>query len=160
MRRSRVSDAVLVFLAGASLVVALAGIGAVAAQTAVRVPQIDERHIFEGGLNKQGRLVGFHHAGPHRDRLVRIVRGPNALGVYEAEFRAFGMTKRSTFFPDAWTREQVLAAIREAYLNPIEKTGGKIVGKTASGMRIQIYLDRAGDIATAFPIYEARLVRE
>lgn len=115
---------------------------------------IAQRHIFEGEVNRHGRLVGFHQAGAHPDRIVRILRGPNALGVYEAEFRAFGRLKRSTFFPDAWTREQVLAAIREACSAAGAPRDGRLVGRTAQGMRIQMYLDGRGGIATAFPLYE------
>ncbi len=159
MRRQWLTRYALRLLTCGAFALAAACVGAGAVRAASSVPRIDERHIFEGAVNKQGRLVGFHHVGAHRDRIIRIVRGPTALGVYEAEIRAFGLTKRSTFFPDAWTREQVLAAIREAYLNPIERSEGKIIGKTAGGVRIQMYLDRAGNIATAFPLLEERPIR-
>jgi hypothetical protein len=119
-----------------------------------RTAPIAERHIFEGQVNRHGRLVGFHHAGAHLDRIVRILRGPNALGVSEAEFRVFGRLKRSTFFPDAWTRKRVLGAIREACAAAEAPRDGRLVGRTAEGLRIQMYLDGRGGIATAFPLYE------
>jgi len=142
--------AVALSLAEAPLPSPAAGPGGVDCGTA----PIAEGHIFEGEVNRQGRLVGFHHVGAHRDRIVRVLRGPNALGVYEAEFRAFGKLKRSTFFPDAWTRERVLAAIREACSAAGPPRDGRLIGRTPKGLRIQMYLDGSGGIATAFPLYE------
>ena len=141
--------AVAFSMAEAPLPSPAAGPGGVDCGTA----RIAEGHIFEGEVNRQGRLVDFHHAGPHRDRIVRVLRGPNALGVYEAEVRAFGKLKRSTFFPDAWTRERVLAAIRKACAAAGPPREGRLVGRIGEGMRIQIYLDGRGGIATAFPLY-------
>ncbi len=154
VRAGRGRRAIARVLAAALL---LAGAPAVASDPAsldCRSVPINERHIFEGEVNARGRLVGFHHAAAHRDRLLRVLRGPNAMGVYEAEFRAFGLLKRSTFFPDAWTRERVLAAIREACAAAGAPRNGRLIGRTRDGLRIQMYLDGRGGIATAFPLYE------
>ena len=131
-----------------------AGAGAAASLDCATAP-IAEPHLREGELNRRGRLVGFHHLGPHRDRIVQVLRGPNAQGVHEAEFRGFGQLKRSTFFPDVWTREEVLAAVREACAAAGPGRGGRLIGRSRSGLRIQMYLDDRGGIATAFPLYEA-----
>lgn len=117
------------------------------------LPKIDADHIFEGEINARGKLVGFHHVGKYTGRITKITRPPNKYGVYEAEFRAFGQTKRFTFFPDKWSRQKVLDSIYEAYLNPVKKSRNARTGKTSDGLRIKMYLDREGNIATAFPLY-------
>ena len=144
----------LITLLVASLVVPVASPYAGANQSLPAVlPKIDEEHIFEGELNAKGKLVGFHHMGKYTDRILKITRQPNKYGVYEAEFRAFGQTKKSTFFPDRWSRQKVLDSIYEAYFNPVNKSRNARVGKTTDGLRVKMYLDQEGNIATAFPLY-------
>lgn len=89
------------------------------------------QHIFDGHLKKRKRGpgyrdLGYHHreAGVDRGpmRVLDIFGEPDANGVYRA-FVAGPWTeggselKRSTFFPDAWTRDEVLRAIRHAFVN-------------------------------------------
>ncbi|HBI44273.1 MAG TPA: hypothetical protein DDY78_15690 [Planctomycetales bacterium] len=126
---------------------------------------VNEEHIFEGKINRSGRAVGFHHrAGgqnPPTARVARIVDPPNAQGLYRAEVEILDPAtsswvakgSASTFFPDAWAQNQVLSEIDGAFGNPILTRGNYWEGVTPSGLRIGGYLDAAGDINTAFPIY-------
>jgi hypothetical protein len=63
-------------------------------------------------------------------------------------------TEPSTFFPDSWSRAQVVDEIREAF-NNISFIGGNYwEGVSPSGIKIGGYFDSTGDINTAFPRYE------
>jgi hypothetical protein len=89
------------------------------------------QHIFEGHLKKRKRGTGYRDLGYHhredgvdrgRMRVLKVVAGPDANGVYRAHVagpRTEGGSepKTSTFFPDSWTRDEVLRAIRHAFVN-------------------------------------------
>jgi hypothetical protein len=86
------------------------------------VPSVNQWHIFCGEFNG-ARLKGFHSRpggqNPNSVGLFTITRGPNTMGIYEGIWEssdpdAFGLEKRSTMFPDACTRDQVLESIRYA----------------------------------------------
>lgn len=162
-RRSHSAVAALIFAA-----LALAGAGAGAAwDAAVRwsatQPRVNETHVFEGQINKKGRPVGFHSRPSGRDprnaRLVAVLRRPNRAGVYEArvEIRdprsGHWLEKRSTLYPDAMSRDEVIRAILNAYRQ--RTTGGseRFRGPSGRGFTIEGYLLR-GDINTAYPIYQ------
>jgi hypothetical protein len=124
-------------------------------------PAVNEAHVFEGEVNRRGKPVGFHSRpggrNPPRARVVRIVDGPNRLGVYVAEVEIRNrsgrwLRKTSTFFPDRLRRDEVLAAIRRSYRD--RTTGGseRFRGPSGKGFTVEGYtLD--GGINTAYPIY-------
>jgi hypothetical protein len=126
---------------------------------------VNVKHIFHGEINRRGRAVGFHHAGSlghqGRARISSIVDPANAQGVYRARVEVFNsatgqwVTKGlpSTFFPNAWSRTKVLGEIRGAFGNQTLTRGNRFEGLSPSGVRIGGYLDNAGNINTAFPIY-------
>jgi hypothetical protein len=126
-------------------------------------PKIDVGHIFHGEINANGKPVGFHHRGSigHTGR-ARIVVGtesvPNAQGVYTAKVQVFKpsagnwVTKKSTFFPDSWSRLQVINEIRSAFINAHLIRGRLWEGISPSGVRIQGYFE-GNTIKTAYPIY-------
>jgi hypothetical protein len=126
-------------------------------------PRIDVKHIFHGEINANGKPVGFHHRGSigHEGR-ARIVPGtessPNSQGVYTAKVQIFKpstgnwVTKKSTFFPDSWSRAQVIAEIRGAFQNAHLIQGRLWEGISPSGVRIQGYIE-GRVIKTAYPIY-------
>jgi len=142
------------------------GLGLVLRQIGKIARKVDVEHIFHGAINRRGRAVGFHHAGSighqGKARIKRVVRPPNAHGIYEAEIEIFDsaqnawVTKRraSTMFPNAWNRKQVLDEVRGAFGNPLkfDPQSRYWEGLSPSGVTIGGYLDAAGDIATAFPI--------
>ena len=124
------------------------------------------KHIFHGEINQKGRAVGFHHRGlighQRRARVVQITKPPNAQGVYEAEVEIYDSASRrwitkptpSTFFPNSWYRAQVVDEIGGAFKNRIFTSGEKWRGISPSGLTIEGYLDNAGNINTAYPLYE------
>lgn len=169
MRRPQSTSALVILVCAALL--ALAGLGAVPAlsKTAARwtstQPRINETHVFEGEINRRGRPVGFHSRpggrNPRGARVVQVVSRPNREGVYEARVEIRDpesgrwLGKRSTMFPDAMSREEVVRAILHAYR---QRTTGKAErfrgpsGPSGNGFTIEGYLVR-GDINTAYPIY-------
>jgi hypothetical protein len=156
-------------LALAALAVAVLGPPGAAAAAAVQWsptrPPVNETHIFEGGVNRRGKPVGFHSRPGGRDpqhaRVVRVVRPPNRFGVYEAQVeieRPYGggwVSKRSTFYPDGLDRAAVVAAIVAAYTHR-QPGGGRdepFRGPSGLGFTIEGYLLDDGSINTAYPIY-------
>ena len=125
-------------------------------------PAINEIHIFEGEINRQGRPVGFHARPGGKDpryaRVVRIANGPNRVGVYDAQVEIYRpgygqwLPKRSTFFPDTMDRQTVLAAILHAYQHRTSSDADKFRGPSGHGFTIEGYLLPNGAINTAYPI--------
>jgi EndoU nuclease-like protein len=140
-------------------------------------PAVNEAHLFEGEVNRRGKPVGFHSRPGGRDprgaRVVRVVDGPNHAGVYVAEVEIRDpesgrwLRKRSTLYPDAMRREQVIAAVLNAWEH--RTTGGseRFRGPSGRGFTIEGYLLPDGDdrrerrerrddrvrINTAWPIF-------
>lgn len=121
-------------------------------------PPIHLTHLFEGQINRRGKPVGFHArpggVDPEGARLVRVIDGPNRLGVYVAkvEIRAASgrwLAKTSTFYPDDFSEADVVAAILAAF----ERSDGgeKWRGDSGRGFTIEGYFQN-GRINTAFPI--------
>jgi hypothetical protein len=139
---------------------------------------INLEHIFEGGINKNGDLVGMHHypsapkelvvdgikgkvefffqnkGGPDEVTTARIeVRDPQTKKVLVQKF--------STLYPAGWSKEQVEKAIREAFQDAKDDNGieadGKWGGVCGAGFRIEGYLSpNKRTITTAFPIYKKK----
>ena len=134
-----------------------------------RGPRINVKHLFHGEINKGGKAVGFHHAGSighqGKARISSIVDPANAQGVYRAKVEVFNEATgkwvakgpASTFFPDAWSRAQVLSEVRGAFGNQLPRAPhwapNYFEGLSPSGVRIGGYLDNLGNINTSFPIY-------
>jgi hypothetical protein len=135
-------------------------------------PPVNLTHVFCGEIDRRGEAVGFHArpggADPPTARLIALEDGPNALGVYTGIVAVLGHEgsrqdeKFSSFFPDAMTPDEVLAAILTAYRESGD-TQGKWRGDPAAavaGARFEIegWLlpdahPYAGRINTAWPIY-------
>jgi hypothetical protein len=60
----------------------------------------------------------------------------------------------SSFFPKDWNRAEVLKAIDEAYQSKKRIRSNKYWGLTSSGIKIEMYLNKDGSIATAYPLYK------
>jgi hypothetical protein len=124
-------------------------------------PPINLTHIFEGEINRQGRPVGFHSRpggrNPSGARLVRVVDRPNAQGVYTAEVEirtqdGRWLRKRSTLYPDRMSREEVVAAVLNAYQRRTTGRSEKFRGPSGAGFTIEGY-HQNGRINTAYPIF-------
>lgn len=125
-------------------------------------PPINLSHVFEGEINRKGRPVGFHARpggrNPRNARVERVLEGPNRLGVYVAAVEIRGrhgdwLDKRSTFYPDRMSRQQVVAAILNAWQR--RTTGGaeKFRGPSGLGFTIEGWYQN-GRINTAYPIFQ------
>ena len=119
-------------------------------------------HILEGEINKRGKAVGFHYEGFPTSK-GKIIEGtksvPDELGIYTGKVEISSIVKtanggKSTFFPESWTAQDVVDAINEAYNNKqfIQGTRNTYRGKTASGFKIEMYIDNdTKKIISAFP---------
>jgi len=89
------------------------------------------QHLFEGHCKRRPRGTGYRDLGYHHReggvdrgpiRVREVIAGPDAAGVYRAVIAGPKTengpeTKTSSFFPDAWSREEVERAIRHAFVN-------------------------------------------
>ncbi len=129
-------------------------------------PEINLAHIFEGAINSRGRATGFHARPGGKDpryaRLKRIKGRPNRSGVYTAQVAIYDQQQRrwknkfSTFFPDSMSRQQVVEAILHAWKSRTTGKRNKWEGRSGHGFIIQGYLNRRGNINTAYPLYSTR----
>ena len=123
-------------------------------------PNINLRHVFEGEINRSGKPVGYHARPGGRDpagaRLVAVSDPPDRAGVYTArvEIRDGNrwLEKRSSFFPDALSRDEVIDAILNAYHESPAPDAQPFEGPSGLGFPIQGYTSSRGGISTAYPI--------
>ncbi|MGH7911293.1 MAG: EndoU domain-containing protein [Candidatus Dormibacteraceae bacterium] len=117
------------------------------------------RHVLLGGLNKDGRPVGFHHA-PGGDappgRRIDAILERYENGSYLARVSFFDsdrgwMVKAGPhmMFPDAWSAVEVIGAGFAAYRSRGSTVGGAWSGR-ARGMAISGRQPR-GRPATFYP---------
>ena len=125
-------------------------------------PPVNLSHLFEGGINRKGRPVGFHARpggkNPAGARLVRVLDGPNRQGVYtgQVEIRTHDgrwLEKRSTFYPDRMSRADVVAAILNAYRRRSTGASEQFRGPSGHGFTIEGW-HQNGRINTAYPIFQ------
>jgi hypothetical protein len=125
-------------------------------------PPINLTHIFEGEINRQGRPVGFHARPGGRDpsgaRVVRVVDRPNRQGVYTAEVEirtrdGRWLEKRSTFYPDRLSREDVVTAVLNAWRRRSTGSSENFRGPSGFGFTIEGWYQN-GRINTAYPIFQ------
>lgn len=131
-------------------------------------------HVLFGNKNKAGKLSGWHHF-PSRlpNEQVRIKDfGTDGLvkdsnGVYKATVEASydgGKTwvqktaKDHTFFPNKWSKEQVVDEISSAFKegrikNKPNDPTRYFQGRSKSGVFIGGYVDSNGQITTAYPVF-------
>lgn len=126
-------------------------------------PEINLGHIFEGAINSRGKPTGFHSRpegnDPKHARLKKILSRNGKGGVYTAKVEVYDprdkrwKEKFSTLFPDSMSRDQVVATILYAWNH--RKTGKKTKwkGPSGKGFPVQGYLNKHGNINTAYPVY-------
>lgn len=117
-------------------------------------------HIFEGDINRKGRAGGYHYdmVEGTSGSIIEGTKGPvlNDAGIYEAKVEVNGMpkkanVKKSTFFPDHMSPQEVVDAINEAYSNMELIEGSRYSGTSRNGIDIEIILNSEGKIITAYP---------
>lgn len=126
-------------------------------------PEINLGHIFEGAINRRGKPTGFHSRpqgnDPQHARLKKILSPANDSGIYTAKVEVYDPQEKkwkekfSTLFPDSMSRQQVIEVILHAWEH--RKTGEqtKWEGPSGKGFPVQGYLNKRGNINTAFPVY-------
>jgi EndoU nuclease-like protein len=128
-------------------------------------PAVNLTHVFHGEVNRRGKPVGFHARpggrNPSTARVVRVVDRPNRAGVYTADVEIRNssgrwLRKRSTFYPDRLSRDQVVAAILHAWEERGDLEDNKFRGSSGQGFTIEGYTSDEGGINTAYPIFEGR----
>jgi hypothetical protein len=123
------------------------------------------KHIFIGDVdpkNKKRRLSGMHYAPSvllrRRAKLIRRTVN-DWKGVYLATVALGGRRHRrcTVFFPDSWTRKDVLSEIRSVYnCRPSDHTGCYWQALSTRGVMIKLHINGKGKIVTAYPIRETR----
>lgn len=118
-------------------------------------------HIFDGTVNKKGKATGYHY-DKVEDSKGEILSGTRSKedkhGVYTAKVKVEGIQKNgfSSFYPDAWTPQEVVDAINTAYADALGNTdnphGDLWIGYSGD-LEIDMYLTEQKKIITAYPIY-------
>jgi len=126
-------------------------------------PEINLGHIFEGAINSRGKPTGFHSRPGGRDpqhaRLKKILSPANSSGVYTAKVEIYDPSVRrwkekfSTLFPDSMSRKRVISSVLHAWNYRTTGKKTKWEGPSGKGFIIQGYLNRRGNINTAYPVY-------
>jgi ElaB/YqjD/DUF883 family membrane-anchored ribosome-binding protein len=119
------------------------------------------QHVFEGEINKNGKLVGIHTESSSAAPPSRIIPDKPNVGpdeVYTGKVELYGQSKstnlgKSTFFPKSWSKEKVVNEINSAFKNKKWDSKNNIwVGKSNSGVKIEMYLDpKTGKITAPRP---------
>ncbi|WHY39731.1 T7SS effector LXG polymorphic toxin [Bacillus velezensis] len=115
------------------------------------------KHIYHGEVNKRGKAVGYHHESMIGGKIIPgTEKKPDKNGVYMAKVEVGAVKKiaDSSFFPREWNRADVLKAIDEAYHTRKQVRSNKYRGITSTGIKIEMYLNSDGTIATAYPLYK------
>ena len=118
-------------------------------------------HIFDGTINKKGNATGYHYTMV-LDSKGKIIEGTRSAedenGVFTGKVEVDGVKKNgfSSFYPEAWTPQQVVDAINTAYdeavANPDNPKNSLWIGHYGD-IEIDMYLDSNQKITTAYPIY-------
>ncbi|MCG0588885.1 EndoU domain-containing protein [Bacillus velezensis] len=115
------------------------------------------KHIYHGEVNKRGKAVGYHHESMMGGKIIPgTEKKPDKNGVYMAKVEVGSVKKiaDSSFFPREWNRADVLKAIDKAYHTRKQVRLNKYRGVTSTGIKIEMYLNSDGTIATAYPLYK------
>jgi hypothetical protein len=114
-------------------------------------------------INRHGEAVGYHHRpygmDPPHARVQQVVQAPDANGIYRAQVAlrnpATGVwlpkKSPSTFYPDAMTPEEVMAAILTAFHNGELRNDGQFAGPSGRGFAIEGWYHN-GRINAAYPL--------
>lgn len=113
-------------------------------------------HLFEGEINKIGKLGGLHHdylgylETQGRIRVLEIL--PN--GMYRAEVLCNGKWKEKSFFPKHWTREHMLEKIALIIEKPYEQlldNNRFIIKGFIDETKVKVVLTQDRKIITCYP---------
>jgi hypothetical protein len=109
-------------------------------------PVLDEKHIFHGEIKRPGgKPMGYHSTADPTSSSIVISRGlVSRKGIYEAvvgirnPVSGNHKKKKSTMFPDYWSKSMVKASLYAAW----NKGNGKKKSKqSVGGIKIQYYVE-------------------
>ncbi len=117
-------------------------------------------HIFNGTVSSKGKRSGYHY-DMIEDSDGAIVEGTRSekdqYGVYTADVTVSGYRKNhySSFYPDEWSPQQVVDAIRAARQDAIDndRRDGDLWIGYYEGIEIDMYMNKKGKLTTAYPVY-------
>jgi hypothetical protein len=120
--------------------------------------------------NTLSGISGFHHdfmGAVEKSGLMKFVRIAEKNGCYMADIIVDGQRiPGKTFFPQHWSREEVISKIYEAYENFIKsgvipELGNdgkyKIRALTNERIKIEMHITQKGHIKSAYPIIKEGL---
>ncbi|MBC6308768.1 EndoU domain-containing protein [Listeria sp. FSL L7-1582] len=118
-------------------------------------------HTYRGFAKAKGGVAGGHVENTLGDQIKVFDRIPNPpinnqpyQSVHQNIISGF-VEEPKTMFPKNWTVTQVDTAIQEAYQTKYYTNfKNRWVGKTSSGMKIMFFIDKEGNISSAFPIID------
>ena len=123
----------------------------------VTAPIDFDGHILNAEI-KGKKVVGGHSIANGNIRVDKVVKAPNANGVYEAKIsvrdpnnpgKFLSKTNnngKSTMFPDSWTSDRIKVEVDYAYKNrvphpdPLKASKGMWQGVTKSGVKVEGYV--------------------
>ena len=123
----------------------------------VTAPIDFDGHILNAEI-KGKKVVGGHSIANGNIRVDKVVKGPDASGVYEAKIsvrdpnnpgKFLSKTNnngKSTMFPDSWTSDRLKVEVDYAYKNrvphsdPLKASKGMWQGVTKSGVKVEGYV--------------------
>ena len=121
--------------------------------------------IWNDAKNTLSGISGFHHdfmGAIENSGLMKFVRTAEKNGCYMADIIVNEQRiPGKTFFPQHWSREEVIEKIYEAYANfinsgatpELSKNGKYIINSaTNEGIEIRMYITKKGQMTTAYPI--------
>ena len=132
----------------------------------VTAPIDFDGHILNAEI-KGKKVVGGHSIASGNIRVDKVVKAPNANGVYEAKIsvrdpnnpgKFLSKTNnngKSTMFPDSWTSDRLKVEVDYAYKNrvphsdPLKASKGMWQGVTKSGVKVGGYVSPK---TTAYPL--------
>jgi hypothetical protein len=126
-------------------------------------PPINLAHIDLGEINRHGEAVGYHHrpngVDPPGARLRQIVQPPDRSGIYRARVTLrdpgtggwIDKKAPSTFFPDALSDDEIIAAVLAAFRDGVRRGDGQFVGGSGRGFAIEGWYQN-GRINSAYPL--------
>ena len=139
----------------------------------IPVPKIDCMHLFGMELmpsKEHLKLGGFHHdylGQLEKSGIIRVeVLDQTAEGFYKAQVwvGSIAVKERKTFFPQYWTREEVIQCVMETYqdsvrnnIRPRVKPDGKYLLEHCIPqytLSLRFHLDQKNTILSVYPFLE------
>ncbi len=117
------------------------------------------KHIFEGNINRRGEATGFHHKASAPDNntgILRIIKEPNSCGVYTAQVKIQGKTKRaySSMFPDNLNKSEITSILISSYKKGKAANPSKQIFTVQTDRCFKMtIIENNGKLATAYPLY-------